>query len=355
MSISPITKKAQTVLGPIDSSELGITLPHEHLTVEHVKANFCEPPNPEDKEMADKPVTPDILHWLRYYRTENKDNLKLPDEKKIIDELMHFKKAGGKTIVEVTNNGANRDPKALVHISKATGLNIIMGSGYYLGSSHPDDMDLKTVEQISDEIVHDITAGVNNTSVKSGIIGEIGCVWPLRPNERKTLIAASHAQKITGAPLNIHPGRKREAPFEIVEILKEAGADLSRTVMSHVDIRLRHHEERCKLADTGCYLEYDNFGWEGPRPVTLNWDSEIDIPSDEQRIKEIMQLINAGYLNQILISTDICMKIHLLYYGGKGYNHIQKYVVPLMLVLGMSQKQIDTIMIENPRRIHSFV
>lgn len=82
MSTSPITKKAQTVLGPIESSELGITLPHEHLTVEHVKANFCEPPNPEDKEMADKPVTPDILHWLRYYRTENKDNLKLPDEKK---------------------------------------------------------------------------------------------------------------------------------------------------------------------------------------------------------------------------------------------------------------------------------
>jgi phosphotriesterase-related protein len=354
MPISPIAGKVQTVLGLVDSCELGVALPHEHLTIDHTKANFCEPPNPEDKEIAYKPVTPDILHWLRYYRTENKDNLKLPDEKKIIDELMPFKKAGGKTIVEVTNNGANRNPEALVRISKATSLNIVMGSGYYLGSSHPEDMDLKTVEQLTDEIVQDVTSGVDNTSVKSGIIGEIGCVWPLRSNERKVLIAAGRAQKLTGAPLNIHPGRKPDAPFEIIDILKNECADLSRTVMSHVDIRIRHHEERCRLADTGCFLEYDNFGWEGPRPVTLNWDPEIDIPSDEQRIKEIMQLINAGYLNQILISIDICLKTHLLSYGGKGYNHIQKYVVPLMLIMGMSQKQIDNIMIDNPRRMLSF-
>jgi len=172
MPVSPIAGKVQSVLGTVDSSELGITLPHEHLTIDHVEANFSKPPNPEDKKMADKPVTPDILRWLRYYRTENKDNLRLPDEKKIIDELMHFKKAGGKTIVEVTNNGANRDPETLVRISKATGLNIIMGAGYYLGTSHPEDMDSKTVEQLTHEIVQDVTVGVNNTSVKSGIIGE---------------------------------------------------------------------------------------------------------------------------------------------------------------------------------------
>jgi phosphotriesterase-related protein len=168
------------------------------------------------------------------------------------------------------------------------------------------------------------------------------------------LIAAGRAQKLTGAPLNIHPGRKSEAPFEIADILKGEGADLSHTVMSHVDIRIRRHEERCRLADAGCYLEYDNFGWEGPRPVTLNWDPEIDIPSDEKRVKEIVQLINAGYLDKILISIDICLKTHLLAYGGKGYNHIQKYVVPLMKIMGMNQKQIDTITIDNPRRMLSF-
>jgi phosphotriesterase-related protein len=355
MPISSIAGKAQTVLGPVNGEELGVTLPHEHLTIDHVKANFHEPPNPEDKELADKPVTMDLLHWLRYYRTENKDNLRLPDEKVIINELMHFKKAGGRTIVEVTTKGSNRDPGALVHISKATGLNIIMGAGYYLGSCHPEDMDSKTIEQLTEEIIKDVTTGTDGTSVKAGIIGEIGCVWPLTPNEKKSLIAAAHGQKATGAPLNIHPGRAGKAPFEIVEILKNEGADLSRTVMSHVDIRIRFHEDRLKLADSGCYLEYDNIGWEGPPPATLNWDEGTGVPRDEERISEIMQLIDAGYINQILISLDVCTKTNLLTYGGKGYNHIQKYIVPMMLNKGMSQKQIDTIMIENPRRMLSFI
>lgn len=355
MPITSIVGKAQTVLGPVDSGELGVTLPHEHLTIDHVKANFHEPPNPEDKAMADKPVTPDILHWLRYYRTENKDNLRLPDEKVITNELLHFKKAGGNTVVEVTSKGANRDPESLVNISKATGLNVIMGAGYYLGTSHPVDMDSRTVEQIADEIIGDITTGTENTSVKAGIIGEIGCTWPMQPNEKKSLIAAAHAQKATGAPLNIHPGRIGKALFEIVEILENEGADLSRTVMSHVDIRIRNHEDRCKLADIGCYLEYDTFGWEGPPPATLDWGPDTSVPSDEQRIKEIIQLISAGYLNQILISLDVCTKTNLLSYGGKGYNHIQKYAVPLMKKIGLTQKQMDIIMIENPRRMLSFV
>lgn len=355
MPISKIAGKALTVLGPVDPKELGVTLTHEHLTIDHVKANFTEPKDSADRELAYKPVSPEILHWLRYNRTENKDNLKLPEEKKIIAEAMYFKRAGGGTIVEVTNRGINRDPKALVRISKATSLNIVMGSGYYLATSHPPDMDSRTVEQLRDEIVQDVTVGVDNTGVKAGLIGEIGCVWPLKDNERKSLIAAAKAQQMTGAPVNIHPGRKREAVFEAVGILKDAGADLSRVVISHVDIRVRDHQGRVDLAKMGCYLEYDNVGWEGPRPVTLNWDPAIDIPTDELRVKEIRQLIEAGFLKQIVLSTDVCMKVHLRQYGGHGYDHIQKYFVPLMLTLGMTREQIDTILIENPRRMLTFV
>ena len=355
MPISKIVGKAQTVLGPVDGSELGITLPHEHLTVDHAKANFSgEPADPEERVLANKPVCMEILHWLSYNHTENKDNLRMPDEKVMIEEVMLFKKAGGKTIVEMSNVGINRDPEALVRISKATGLNIIMGAGYYLNTSHPSNMSTKTEEIITEEIVRDITVGVGNSDIRSGIIGEIGCIWPLHPDERKTVRAAAKAQQLTGASLNIHPGRNRKAVSELVSILEEAGSDLSRVIMSHVDCRVRSHKERCSIAETGCNLEYDNFGWEGPRPVTLNWDPTIDIPSDTQRIKEIMQLIEMGYINQILISLDICMKRHLICYGGKGYNHLSKYVLPLMLRQGMTQQQIDTIMIDNPKRLLTF-
>ena len=73
------------------------------------------------------------------------------------------------------------------------------------------------------------------------------------------------------------------------------------------------------------------------------------------RVKEIRQLIEAGFLKQIVLSTDVCMKVHLRQYGGHGYDHIQKYFVPLMLTLGMTREQIDTILIENPRRMLTFV
>ena len=230
-----------------------------------------------------------------------------------------------------------------------------MGSGYYLATSHPADMDARTVEQLRDEIVQDVTAGVDGTGVKAGLIGEIGCVWPLKDNERKSLIAAAKAQQLTGAPLNVHPGRKLEAVFEAVDILKNAGADLSRVVISHVDVRVRKHEDRVALAKMGCYIEYDNVGWEGPRPVTLNWAPDIDVPTDELRVKELMKLIADGFLNQIVLSTDVCMKAHLRMYGGHGYDHIQKYIVPLMLALGMTREQVDTILIDNPRRMLTFV
>jgi phosphotriesterase-related protein len=350
MPVSSIAGKALTVLGPIDGKDLGVTLPHEHFTIDHVQANFSEPEDPADREMAYQPVSYDNLHWLRYHRTENKDNLRLPDEKKIIAEAMYFKRAGGGTVVDGTNQGINRDPKSLVRISKATGLNIIMGSGYYLGTSHPTDMDARTVEQIRDEIVRDVTVGVGSTGAKAGLIGEIACVWPIKDNEKKSLIAAARAQQLTGAPLNLHPGRKREGVFEAVEILKNAGADLSRTVVSHVDVRVRDHKGRVDLAKMGCFIEYDNIGFEGPRPVSLAWDPAIDIPTDEQRVREIMQLIANGFLKQIVISTDVCMKAHLRMYGGHGYDHIQKYFIPLMLRLGMTQAQVNTITIDNPRR-----
>jgi phosphotriesterase-related protein len=348
--------KAQTVLGLVEGEKLGITLPHEHLIIDLVKAQFIEPSNDKEQEMAYKPVGIETLHWLRYHLVESVDNLRLTDEQEAIDEVMLFKKAGGATIVDVTNVGLGRDPEALVRISRVTGLNIIMGAGYYMGTSHPADLSAKAEEEIVEEIVRDINVGVGNSGICAGIIGEIGTSWPLEDNEKKVLRAAANAQQLTGAPINIHPGRKNNVvALKAVEVLHNAGADLSRTVVSHVDVRVRDHNVRCQIAKAGCYLEYDHTGWEGPTPLSLYQDSDIDIPNDTQRIYEIMQLIEEGYLNKILISHDICMKTRRACYGGWGYAHISNYIVPKMLEKGMTSQQINTIMIENPKRMLCFV
>lgn len=351
MNKSELRGKALTVLGPVDPEDLGITSPHEHLFID-MSALFNEPEECTEKELAHQPVGLGNRWWISYHHLSNLDDTFLRDEEVAVREALSYKYAGGGTIVDVSNIGLGRDPLALARGAQATGLNIIMGSGYYVGALHPANMDGKTEKDICEEIVRDVTVGVGNTGIRAGMIGEIGCTWPWVDNERKVLGAAARAQQRTGAPLSIHPGRNVRTPLEIIEILRKAGADISRTVIDHVERTLREPEDRFKLAETGCYLEYDLFGWEGYYPKALVL---VDLPNDHQRVNEIIQLIEQGHLNQILISHDICSKVRLKSYGGHGYDHILRNVVPMMRDKGISEEQIDTMLIDNPRRLLTFV
>ncbi len=351
MGRSELTGKVQTVLGLIAPEDLGITLPHEHL-VSDGSCWFVDPSEATEKAMVHHPVTLDILWWLRYHLFQNMDDLLLLDEQEATEEAVRFRLAGGNSIIELSNIGLGRDPAALARISRATGLNVIMGSGYYLAVSHGPEMDAKTEEEIADEIVRDIMVGVGNSGIRSGIIGEIGCSWPLTDNERKSLRAAARAQQSTGAALNVHPGQGEEAAMEIVKILGDAGADLTRTIIDHIDRAVRKPENRIELAKTGCYLEYDLFGREGYYPIHHR---VIDLPNDAQRTNEIIELINKGYLGQILISQDIWNKTQRCAYGGWGYAHILRDTLPVMRVKGVTEEQIHMIMVENPRRLLTFV
>jgi phosphotriesterase-related protein len=351
MSIQGLSGKIQTVSGVIDPDELGMTLAHEHL-ISDGSAWFNEPRGAFEKGMAHQPVSLDNLWWIRYHWFQNLDDLLLLDEEEAIREAGRFKSVGGCSIVEMSNNGLGRDPEALARISRATGLNIVMGSGYYFAASMPSDFDRKTEEEITDEIVRDITEGVDHTGIRAGFIGEIGCSWPLDPREKKSLKTAVRAQQLTGAHLNVHPGQAEEAAMELVELLDEWGADLTRTTIDHVDRAVRVPDNRITLARKGLYLEYDLFGREGyyPRHVRL-----IDLPTDHQRINEIMELIDAGFLKQILISQDIWNKHQRVAYGGWGYDHIPRNTVPMMRAKGMTDDQIQTIMVENPKRAFTFL
>ena len=141
MQTKELSGKVQTVLGLIEPEELGITLPHEHLLLD-VSFYFVEPEIVRERELAYAPVSMENLSWIKFNRLSNLDDLKLEDEETAIDEALLFKEAGGKTIVELTNIGMGRNPNGLSHISKMTGLNIIMGSGYYVwqpgSSSEPN-------------------------------------------------------------------------------------------------------------------------------------------------------------------------------------------------------------------------
>jgi len=351
---SELTGKAQTVLGVIEGKDLGITLTHEHLFIDG-KNIFTEPSGASERALAYEKVGWHNLGWLRYHPYENLDNVRLLDEAEAIDEATLYQRAGGNTIVDVTISDIGRDPKALARISRATGLNVIMGSGCYTASCHSPDLSTKTEEKIAEEIVRDITTGVGASTIRAGLIGEIGCSWPLHEDERKVLRAAAQAQQQTGAVISAHPGRNRQTPFEIMEIMSDAGANPRRVIMCHIDARLRDHSQRLKLLQSGCALEYDLWGWEGHFPSYWTADDFMDLPNDTQRIYEIRQLIDEGYIDQIVISHDICCKSRRVCYGGWGYAHILNYVVPMMTQRGITREQIAKIMVENPKRLLCFV
>jgi phosphotriesterase-related protein len=344
--------KVQTVLGPVDPDSLGVTLYHEHLLTS-LAAWFEEPSEASEKGLARQPVSTENLWWVRAHRPNNLDNALLADEQIAIDEAMQFKLNGGSTIAEVSSIGLARDPLGLKHISLATGLNIIMGSGYYIGASHPLELEKMSDDEIAEKIIGDITVGVGDTGVRAGIIGEIGCSRPLQEGEKKVLRASAIAQRKTGAPLMIHPAFDDDVTLGIINILKDAGADLNHTVICHVNVYAFSPETLRKIADAGCYLGFESFGNLG-YPHLLQ-GRLLEHRCDLDYLDTIAALIEDGYLERILISHDICFKDFLTVYGGNGYAHILRNTLPVMRIRAFSEEQIQALMVNNPERYMQFV
>jgi phosphotriesterase-related protein len=339
----------QTVLGPVAPADLGITLPHEHLLCD-LGPRFVEPATDEGRALADEPVSLANLAWVRRNYLSSHDNIVLDDEAVAIGEASLFKAAGGGTIVDAGSIGIRPDPLALRRISVATGLHVVAATGYYTEDFHPPDMATTSDDTLAERIVRDLIDGIDDTGISAGIIGEVGCSWPLHPDERRSLVAAARAQRETGAAISIHPGRDRSAPFEILAILGAAGADIGRVIMGHIERTELDRATLMRLAGTGCYVEYDWFG----EVLSMYPTGPVNVPSDAERIDQIQALIDAGHLDQVLASHDVCLKTRLRRYGAGGYAHIPADVAVWMAAKGMSAAEIDTILVANPARALAF-
>jgi phosphotriesterase-related protein len=347
---SQLSGKALTVLGAVDGGALGITLPHEHLLIDFA-VMFKEPAAASDKGLAYQPVGLSNVGWVRQNFNANLDNLRLLDEQTARDEIMLFRQAGGQTVVDPTNVSLSRDPLALARISRATGLHIVMGAGYYVAASHPADMDRRSEDSIVAEIVREVTVGVGDTGIRAGLIGEVGNTWPWTENEKKIVRAAVQAQKQTGAPLMIHPGRDQAAPMQLVELIAKHGGDLRRTVMCHIERTIADTAHLYDLADTGVWLEYDLFGLENSY---YPYNPAFDMPNDGGRMAQILALIARGHQDQVLMSHDIAYKSSLTKYGGYGYHHLLVNVVPRLRRKGVDDVGLRRLLIENPARAFTF-
>ena len=340
--------KVQTVLGPVEPGDLGITLTHEHLLID-LECYFEPPEEASGRAWIHAPVTMDRLGGLGRRFAYNLDNMKLLDVQTAIEEVNHYTYGGGNALVDATSIGIARDPLALTRISRATGLHVIMGASHYVPLSHPPDMDTRTEQTIADEIIRDVTVGVGDTGVKAGIIGEIGNFWPTSENERKVLRASVHAQQETGAPILIHVGFHLDSPPAIMQTLLEAGADPQRIIMGHLDM-FGDDDWLKSLADSGCYIEYDGFGGEDTSLSPLA-GQEVELRNDVQRMRSLELLIERGFGDKIVIAHDVCTKHQYVRYGGKSFGHILDNIVPRMRKRGWGDAEINAILVENPRNV----
>ena len=260
-NVSHMAGKVMTVRGPIDSDQLGPTLMHEHLFITLYRAFEPDDNTPAtDWCLWDQELTMDKLDLARD-RKLIRDNWVLVDERTAIDEAMEFRYHGGGSIVEVTSIGIRRDPLAMSRVSQATGLNVVMGSGWYQKLYHPADMDQRTMEDMTDEIIRDVTVGVGGTAIRSGIIGEVGIEGnPITENEVKSIRASGRASRATGAPISFHRGGQGRERLAVIGMLGEEGTDLSRVIFGHSDPISGDLDLMLELLGHGVYIQFDLLG-----------------------------------------------------------------------------------------------
>ena len=347
VEIPNLAGKVLTVVGPVDPEVLGQTIMHEHIFIDFqnpvARANISRA---TDMGLHLAPVSLNVLSEVRFRRTPNRDNLYLTDLGEAIDEVMEFKRHGGQTIVDVTSIGLGRDPHALQQVSQATGLSIVMGAGWYQKQFHPADMDSRTIEELTDVIVRDIVVGAQGTSVRSGIIGEVGINGnPLTANEMKSIRASARASRITGAAISFHVGGRGEEKFTVLEAVAEEGADLRRVIMGHSNSIADDLPFMKRLLERGVFIQFDTLG----RP-----NGRLGGVDDGKVARGIVELIEAGYADRVLLSQDVCNKIQLKKYGGTGFSYVLENFLPALRDLGVEEEDIHKMMVENPVRALTF-
>lgn len=284
--------------------KLGLTLCHEHLTINLAK----------QKGDKDARLTQD----------------------KLIEDLEEIKNMGVKTIIELSNIGMGRDVKTINKISELTGINVIVSTGFYKEPFLPEIVRNKSIAQLAELMVKEITVGIDDTGIKAGVIGEIGTGKKITELEEKIIRSAALAQRETGVPLITHL-TLGSLGLEQLELLKEYDLDPTKVVLSHVDLA-GDIDYVLKVAETGVFLGIDTIG-------------KTKYQSEEFRVELLNKLITRGFQNQILISLDITRNSQLSSNGGYGHIYLFEEFIPELRKKGISNKEIEHILVDNPRRL----
>ena len=344
---------AHTVQGLTPKEELGVTLTHEHLFMDG--SSCFELDDSEDaEEFANLPMTPEIYDRMLYSSCSNHDNLNLNDAEIVISEVKDFFDLGGRTIVDVTSEGIGRNPKGLRILSEQSGVPIVMGSGFYCEYACDPWVLTATIDHLMQRIVGDLTEGIDG--IRSGIIGEIGIngqergtlsyVGEMTTMEERSLRAACRASIETGAPLSIHQPNRASAVPAILSILESENVSPEKVILCHMS-SIWDFSMHLYALERGYRIGYDNFGMELK-------NSRMRYLEDSQRMDWLVEVFRKGYGDQVLVSHDIWCKAQWKHFGGGGYGHFLRTIVPALHDKGLTESDIDLLLVRNPAELMSY-
>jgi predicted metal-dependent phosphotriesterase family hydrolase len=298
----------QTVVGPVAPESLGFTLTHEHV-------------------------------FLAMWADDGQGFIaQLDDEDVLAAELAMYRGAAGTCLVDQTPGGSGRNPAGLRRLSERTGVAIVAGCGWYAEPFYParDDLARRTVDDIAAQLLDEIGDGLDGTGVRPGIIGEIGAGqgW-VSPLEERVHRAAARAQIATGLPLathTLHHGAGRHQ----MSIFDEAGVDPARVCIGHCDT-FPSLAYCLTVARWGGYVSLDNIG------LQLG-------DHEESVLRLVLDLVDQGFAEQILLSQDVGQMAELRSRGGRGYTYLAERFLPALGDAGLDEATIRTLTVDNPRR-----
>jgi phosphotriesterase-related protein len=313
----------ETVRGPVDTEALGTTLMHEHVFVvnEEIRANY--PAGWDEDERVDDAIL----------------------------KLNALAKRGCQTIVDPTVLGLGRDIGRIIRVADGTSLNIIVAAGLYTYNDVPFYFRYRGprgdgLDPMARLFIDDLTTGIAGTQVKAAFlkcaIDEPG----MTPGVERVMRAVCQAHAETGAPITVHTHPHTFTGRAVLDVLRAENTDLTKVVLGHsgdsTDL-----EYLSELADAGCLLGMDRFGLDLITPF-------------EDRVGTVAAMCERGYADRMVLSHDAACHIDWFpaeviprFAPAWNFEHLFNDVLPALRERGVTESQIQTMLVDNPRRYFS--
>ncbi|ELG9098576.1 phosphotriesterase [Salmonella enterica] len=336
----------QTVTGPVAHTDMGLTLPHEHL-FNDLSSVVDEPHYAFSQQLVGKKVSADLQWGLKHDPYCCADNMDRKEINDVIFEINNFMSLGGRTIVDATGSESiGRDASALREVALKTGLNIVASSGPYLEKFESTRIH-KPVELLASLIDKELNQGIGETDIRAGMIGEIGVSPAFTQAERNSLRAASLAQcNNPHTAMNIHmPGWLRLGDEVLDIVLEEMNVSPAKVSLAHSDPSGKDVVYQHKMLDRGVWLEFDMIG------LDITFPKEGVAPGVQETADAVANLIALGYADQIVLSHDVFLKQMWAKNGGNGWGFVPNVFLAYLAARGVDNDTLRKLCIDNPARL----